>query len=135
MLEKKYKKSLKQTLPIFIFYIIFITLWIFIDIYNSGFVNYLSLIGFTLVSINLSIITFEYHNKIIAEIKGGKLYLFSGIGLYDPSRIELKSITKTKRISKKLLVINYNNNTISLEADKIILNDLEKDLNKIILKN
>ena len=122
-MNKKYKKRPENTWIIIPAYSLIPLVRLFFD-RSIDMVLLIQLAMYLIVSI----IIFKYHNRIIAEIKNDVLIFYSGIGLNDPSQIDIKSITKTERKSNNLLAISYENKIMSLEADKSILNQLEKDI-------
>lgn len=86
------------------------------------------------ISFVISIILYRYHRKIVAEIKDGTLHLYSGIGLADPEKIDIKAITGTERKSNTILTLHGKDKILlSLEARKPVLDRIEQDL-KIIIK-
>ncbi len=89
-----------------------------------------------IVYLLISLFTFIYFNKkVMVEIKDGFLYIYTGIGLYDPSKIDIQTIDSVLRKAKTFLSIYYDNDKIvsielppkvALEIEFDIINYLEK---------
>jgi len=79
----------------------------------------------------MSIFIYRYHNRVVAEIKDGALYVHSGVGVSDPSSIKLDSIKEIERVTQRILKIQYGSNkSFSIEAEKNVLDQLEADLKR-----
>lgn len=124
-MHKKYKKHLKST-------------WFIIPLFGASplvkliFDPYIDETLLVQIALYLlaSILVYKYHNRTAAEIQGDTLRFYSGIGLSDPSQINIHTITQVERKSKNMLIIHYGNTHLSIEAHHRILSDLEKDLAK-----
>lgn len=87
----------------------------------------------TIVYLLVSINAYFFSRRKIAEIKDGVLHIYSGIGLNDPSNVLIKQIDKIERGPKSLLLISYDGTkTFSIEAGKKTLNQMEREINKLI---
>ena len=68
-------------------------------------------------------------SEVRAEIKDDVLYFYAGTGLSDPNQIQLSQITGTQRLSRRLLAVQYDGRTLTIEGYKKLLDQLQKDLN------
>lgn len=79
----------------------------------------------------MSIFLYRQFKRVVAETKDGRLHFYSGVGLNDPSSIEVDSINGVERVTKKMLTIRYGHDkVVSIEAEKDILDQMEGDLKK-----
>ncbi|MDZ7722980.1 MAG: hypothetical protein U5R06_09310 [candidate division KSB1 bacterium] len=70
-------------------------------------------------------------SQVIAEIKDNTLHVYNGIGLSDPDHLQLSRISGTQRVTSRLLNIQYEGRTLSVEGYKKVLDKVEADLNAI----
>lgn len=88
-----------------------------------------------LIYIIVSIFLYRYLIRVVAEIKDNVFYFYTGIGLKDPSKLELNRINSTERVDRKYLKINYDNSKeFMIELDSNVIDQIDKFLeNKNIL--
>lgn len=77
----------------------------------------------------MAVALYLYHKKTIAEIKDNVLYIYEGVGLSEPSEINIDRISGLERKAKNFLTITYDGDKqFSIEADKTIIDQLSADL-------
>ena len=83
----------------------------------------------TLVMAFIAYSVMQIQKKTIIEIKKDILYFHEGVGMYDPSEIELNCINKIERLDEKLLIVVPKDDAeFFVETDKTVLDMLQKDL-------
>lgn len=126
-MNKKYRPQGKNKYLCLLLLLLPVFYWFATHQSTTGF--YVTSASFILVSIN----GYLYFNRIFAEIKENQLNFYRGIGFHDQTSIALNEIQQIDRRGKQLLaIIPKTTDEFSFEADKSVINQLEKDLSTMI---